>query len=342
MEEPTAAGTPVRWGILSTAKIGRAHVIPALQTSELGEVVAVASRDADRAAEVADGLGIPRAHGSYEALLEDPEVEAVYNPLPNHLHVPWSVRAAEAGKHVLCEKPIGLDAEEARTLLAARDRTGVTIGEAFMVHTHPQWIEVRDRVRRGELGELRLVTCQFSYYKDDPDDIRYRREWGGGGLMDIGCYAVHISRWLFDTEPERVASLVHRDPRLDVDTLTSGILDFGHGRATFTCGTLMVPFQRVQVLGTRARIEIEIPFNAPPDRACRIRIDDGSDLAGEGVRTVELEPVDQYAAQGDAMARAIRGEAPVPVPLEDSVGNMAVIDALFRSETSRQWEAPEA
>ncbi|MDX1673939.1 MAG: Gfo/Idh/MocA family oxidoreductase [Longimicrobiales bacterium] len=336
------SGTPVRWGILSTAKIGRDHVIPALQRSQRGEVVALASRDGDRARRVADALGIPTAYSSYEALLEDPQVEAIYNPLPNHLHVPWSVRAAEAGKHVLCEKPIGLDADEARRLAEARDRTGVVVAEAFMVRTHPQWLEVRDRVWRGELGELRSVACQFSYYKDDPNDIRSRPEWGGGGLMDIGCYAVHIARWLFDAEPERVVALVRRDPDTEVDTLTSGILDFGAGRATFTCGTLMVPYQRVQVLGSRGRIEVEIPFNAPADRPCRIRIDDGSDLAGAGVRTVELDPIDQYAAQGDAVGRAIRDGGPVPVPVDDSVRNMAVLDALFRSETSGRWEVPES
>lgn len=342
MDEPDPGGTPVRWGILSTAKIGREHVIPALQASERGEVVALASRDGARARKAADALGIPRAYGSYEALLDDPEVEAIYNPLPNHLHVPWSIRVAEAGKHVLCEKPIGLNAADARRLLEARDRTGVVVAEAFMVRTHPQWLDVEGRVRRGELGELRSIACHFSYYKDDPEDIRSRREWGGGGLMDIGCYAVHIARWLFDAEPGRVIALIHRDPELDVDTLTSGILDFGTGRATFTVGMRMVPYQRVQVLGTRGRIEIEVPFNAPPEHACRIHIDDGRDVTGSGIRTIELDPVDQYAAQGDAVARAIRGQVPVPVPMEDSVSNMAVLDALVRSEESGRWEQPGA
>ena len=331
---------PVRWGVLSTARIGVRKVIPAMQASPLCEVVAIASRDADRARRAAEELGIAGAHGSYGALLKDPEVEAVYNPLPNHLHVPWSIRAAEAGKHVLCEKPVGLDADEARRLLAARDRTGVTVAEAFMVRTHPQWIEARDRVRRGELGDLRLVTCEFSYFKDDPEDVRSRREWGGGGLLDIGCYAVHIARWLYAREPDRVVSLVHRDPSQGVDTLTSGILDFGGGRrATFTCGTRMVPFQRVQIFGTEGRVEIEIPFNAPPDRPCRILID-GPDGPGPDTREILTDPVDQYTTQGAAVSRAIRGVGAVPVPLEDAVANMAVLDALFRSETSGAWETP--
>ncbi|MFW5947679.1 MAG: Gfo/Idh/MocA family protein, partial [Gemmatimonadota bacterium] len=240
---------PVRWGILSTAKIAVEKVIPAMQAAPLCDVVAIASRDADRARRAADSLGIPVSHGSYEALLEDPSVEAIYNPLPNHLHVLWSVRAAEAGKHVLCEKPVAMDAAEARELVEARDRTGVVMAEAFMIRTHPQWLDVRDRVRRGEPGELRLVACQFSYFNDDPSNIRNQLEAGGGALMDIGCYAVHVSRWLFDAEPRRVVARIDRDPDFGTDVLTSGILDFGTGRGTFTCGTRLVPYQRVQVLG---------------------------------------------------------------------------------------------
>lgn len=331
---------PVRWGVLGTADIGLKKVIPAMQAVDHCDVVAIASRDADRARRAAADLGIERAHGSYEALLADPAVEAIYNPLPNHLHVPWSIRAANAGKHVLCEKPVGLKAAEARQLLEVRDRTGVIMAEAFMIRTHPQWLEVRDRVRQGALGELRLVACQFSYFNDDPSDIRNQRELGGGALMDIGCYAVHASRWLFDAEPRRVLARVHRDPDFDTDILTSGILDFGTGRGTFTCGTQLVPYQRVQVLGTRGRIEVEIPFNAPPEHTCRIRIDDGRDPRGTGVRELTFEPVDQYGTQGVAFARAVRGAGRVPVPLEDAVGNMAVIDALFRSEKSADWETP--
>ncbi|HUE77056.1 MAG TPA: Gfo/Idh/MocA family oxidoreductase, partial [Longimicrobiales bacterium] len=233
----------------------------------------------------------------------------------------------------------GLDGGEARRLLEARDRTGVIIAEAFMVRTHPQWLEVLKRVRRGDLGELRLVSCHFSYFKDDFSDIRYQRESGGGGFLDIGCYAVHIARWVLDAEPRRVVSLVDRHPTHGVDVFTSAILDFGHARATFTVGTLMVPYQRVQILGTRGRIEVEIPFNAPPDRPCRVLVDGGGAL-GEDIEHIRVDPVDQFAAQGDAVSRAIRGLGPVPVPVEDSVGNMNVLDALFRSETSGAWEKP--
>jgi predicted dehydrogenase len=340
MDQPTTL-PPVRWGVLGAAKIARTKVIPAMQRGHASRVVAIASRDEERARTAAEELGIPRAHGSYEALLEDPEVEAVYNPLPNHLHVPWSIRAAEAGKHVLCEKPVGLDAAEVRRLIATRDRTGVRIGEAFMVRTHPQWLAAREMVRSGRIGELRLVTGHFSYFKRDPGDIRSRPEYGGGALMDIGCYPVTLSRWLFGQEPRRVLALIERDPELGVDHLTAGLLDFPGGQASFTCSMQLVPFQRMQVMGTKGRVEVEIPFNAPPDRPCRILVDDGRDLSGAGAETVEFPAVDQYTLQGDRFSEAVRGRGEVPVPLEDSLANLAVIDALFRSAESGRWEVPD-
>jgi predicted dehydrogenase len=333
-----AAGR-VRWGILSTADIGVRKVIPGMRTAANAEVVAIGSRDAAKAASVAASLGIPRAHGSYEALLADPDVDAVYNPLPNHLHVPWSVRAAEAGKHVLCEKPIALAADEARTLLAARDRTGVQIAEAFMVRAHPQWLAVRDLVRDGRIGELRVVAGHFSYFLDDPTDVRSRVEWGGGALLDIGCYPIMLARWLFGAEPLAVVGLVERDPSLGVDRLTSGMLRFARGQATFTCSAQLVPHQRMQLFGTSGRIDVEGPFSPAPEQAARIRLDDGS-VPGAAGEAIEFAPVDQYALQADRFAEAVRGVGEVPVPLEDAIGNMAVLDALFRSAGSGRWEAP--
>jgi predicted dehydrogenase len=264
----------------------------------------------------------------------------VYNPLPNHLHVPWSIRAADAGKHVLCEKPIALSAAEARALLAARDRTGVQIGEAFMVRTHPQWEKVRELIAADRIGELRLVVGHFSYYRRDFNDIRSRVDFGGGALMDIGCYPITLSRWLFDAEPLEVIAQIERDPDMQVDRLASGMLRFAAGQASFTCSGQLVPHQRMQIFGTRARIEVEIPFNAPPDSACRIYVDGGGDLAGRGRETIELPVVDQYTLQGDRFSDAIRGAGQVPVRLEDAIGNMAVIDALFRSADTRRWEVP--
>jgi predicted dehydrogenase len=332
--------SPVRWGVLGAANIALNKVIPAMQRGRASRIVAIASRDLAKARAAADRLGIPRAYGSYEELLADPDVEAVYNPLPNHLHVPWSIRAADAGKHVLCEKPIALSAAEARALLAARDRTGVQIGEAFMVRTHPQWERVRELIDADRIGELRVIVGHFSYYRRDFNDIRSRLDFGGGALMDIGCYPITLSRWLFDAEPLEVIAQIERDPDMQVDRLASGMLRFAAGQASFTCSGQLVPHQRMQIFGTRARIEVEIPFNAPPDSACRIYVDGGGDLAGRGRETIELPVVDQYTLQGDRFSDAIRGAGQVPVRLEDAIGNMAVIEALFRSADTRQWEVP--
>ncbi len=333
--------TPVRWGVLGAANIAIKAVIPALQRSRLCQVLAIASREGEKGRIAAKGLGIPQAYGSYAELLGDPEIEAIYNPLPNHLHVPWTIRAAEAGKHVLCEKPIARSAEEARRLLAVRDRTGVQIAEAFMVRTHPQWLAARELITRGRIGELRLVNGHFSYFRRDPADIRSRVEWGGGALLDVGCYPITMSRWMFGAEPTEVIGLVERDPDLGVDRLASGILQFPTGQATFTCGGQLVLHQRMQLLGNRGRIELQIPFNALADRPWRILVDDGHDLAGAGIETVEGPAVDQYQLQGEEFSRAVRGKGAVPVPLEDAIGNMAVLDALFRSAATRRWERPE-
>jgi predicted dehydrogenase len=329
---------PVRWGILGAANIALQRVIPAMQASALAQVVAIASRDIAKARAAASRSGIPRAYGSYQELIDDPDIEAIYNPLPNHLHVPWSIRAAERGKHVLCEKPIALTAREARDLLEARDRTGVQIGEAFMVRTHPQWHKVREIIASGRIGELRLIAGHFSYYRRDAGDIRSRVEWGGGALMDVGCYPITISRWLFAAEPTEVVGLIERDPDLQVDRLTSGLLRFGKGQATFSCAGQLVHYQAMQIFGTTGRICVEIPFNPPLDDECRVFVDDGRDVAGGGIETITFPPVDQYTLQADRFSEAIRGVGNVPVSLEDAMGNMAVIDALFRSAESRQWE----
>src|SRR6201996_4887217 len=332
----------VRWGVLSTAAIGIKKVLPAMQKGEWSAITAIASRDFSKAQESAKALGIAKAYGSYEELLADPEIEAIYNPLPNQLHVPWSIKAAEAGKHVLCEKPISLTVAEAKSLLAVEQKTGVKIGEAFMVRTHPQWLRSRELIKSGRIGELRSVVGSFSYFNTDPANIRNIAEYGGGGMMDIGCYPINTSRFLFGEEPLRVSGVLENDPNFHTDRLTSAILEFPSGHAVFTCSTQIVPYQRIQVLGTKGRIEIEIPFNAPVDKPCRLFVDDGSDLAGGGI-TVETLPVcDQYTIQGDEFSKAIREGRPVPVPLSDAVKNMAVIEAVFRSARSGAWEKPEA
>ena len=333
-------GNKVRWGVLGVAGIAVRKVIPALQKGQWTEVTAIASRDRIKAQDSARALGIARAYGSYEELLSDSEIEVIYNPLPNHLHVPWTLKAAEAGKHVLCEKPLGLTAEEARTLLAVRERAGVKIGEAFMVRTHPQWLRARELIASGRIGELRSIMGFFSYFNRDPKNIRNNPAFGGGALMDIGCYPIMTSRLAFGEEPSRVMGSVERDPDMKIDRLTSAILDFPSGQSIFTCSTQLVPYQRMQFLGTRGRIEIEVPFNAPNDRPCRVFIDDGRDVFGGGVSTEALPTCDQYTIQGDAFSRAVREGGGVPVSVEDGIKNMSVIDAVFRSAESGQWERP--
>jgi predicted dehydrogenase len=329
----------VRWGILGVAKIATTKVIPGMQRGRLTEVAGIASRDGAKADAAAGRLGIAKAYGSYDALLDDPDIDAVYIPLPNHLHVPWSTRAAERGKHVLCEKPIALSAAEARDLIAVRDRTGVLIQEAFMVRAHPQWIRARDIVRSGRIGDVRSMIGYFSYFNDDPTNIRNIAAFGGGGLMDVGCYLINTSRFIFEREPARVAGLLDRDPRSGVDRLSSMLLDYAGAQAVGTCSTQMTPYQRINILGTRGRIEIEIPFNAPPDRPCRLLVDPDGDPAGRNVEDIRVDVCDQYTLQGDLFSQAILDGGPAPIRLEDAVANMACIDAVFRSADSGRWEA---
>jgi predicted dehydrogenase len=330
----------VRWGILGAANIALTKVIPAIQATAHSRVDAIASRDVGNAQSSATALGIPRAYGSYEELIADGEIDAIYNPLPNHLHVPWSVRAADANKHVLCEKPIAMSAGEARTLRDARDRNGVVVAEAFMVRSHPQWIAVKGLIDAGTLGELRLVSGHFSYFRRDPNDIRSQLEWGGGALMDIGCYPITLSRWLFGAEPVEVIGQIERDPDMKIDRLASALLRFPNGQATFACAGQLVPYQKMLIYGTSGRIEVEIPFNAPADRPCRAFVDDGSQLGGLAAKPIEFDAIDQYALQADRFVEAIRGGREAPVTIDDAIANMAVIDAVFRSAETRTWESP--
>jgi predicted dehydrogenase len=332
----------VRWGILGVARIATQKVIPAMQRGELSEVVGIASRDRTKAEQAAGALGIQKVYGSYAEMLADAEIEAVYNPLPNHLHVPVSIQAAEAGKHVLCEKPIGMGVAEALELMAVRDRTGVIIEEAFMVCTHPQWVRVIDLVRSGRIGQLRYVVGSFGYHNLNPQNIRNIAEYGGGALMDIGCYPIKTSRMVFGEEPIRVAGTVVQDRRFGTDMLTSAVLEYPAGHCIFSCSTQSVANQMFQIVGTTGRIEIEIPINAIPGERMRLRIDDGSDLRRSTVVVEEVVACDQYTIQGDLFSKAVRQAGSAPVPLEDSLRNMAVIEAVFRSAQSGRWEEPEA
>jgi predicted dehydrogenase len=330
----------VKWGVLGVASIAARKVIPAMQKGQWSEVAAIASRDLAKAEKAAKELGIPKAYGSYEELLADDEIEAVYNPLPNHLHVPWSIKAAEAGKHVLCEKPIGCDAADAQELLRVRERTGVRIGEAFMVRTHPQWLRVKELARNGKIGQLKSMVTVFSYFNRDSANVRHKPEWGGGGLLDIGCYPITLSRWIFGEEPLRVTGTLELDPDFATDRLASGIMEFSNGQSVFTCGTQTNYFQRMELLGTTGRLAVEIPFNAPNDCPTQITVADGMAIYGGKVQVEEIATCDQYTIQGDAFSRAIRENTEVPVPVEDAIANMKVIDAIFRAAKTGQWVTP--
>ncbi|HXX45677.1 MAG TPA: Gfo/Idh/MocA family oxidoreductase [Candidatus Acidoferrales bacterium] len=331
----------IRWGVLGVASIAVRRVIPAMQKCEWGEIAAIASRDDRKAEEAARTLGIAKPYGSYDALLADPEIDAIYIPLPNHLHVAWSIRAAEAGKHVLCEKPLGINAAEVRRLIEARDRAGVKIGEAFMVRTHPRWLRVLELIRSGRIGELRLIHGFFGYFNRNLQDVRNIAEFGGGALLDIGCYGVTLSRFLFGEEPSRAMGLLERDREMKTDRLASTMFEFPSGQSTFSCTTQLAYHQRMILFGTKGRIEIDRPINPPIDQPSRIVIDDNpSDPTGSGIASETIDICNQFTIQGDLFARAILEGAEVPVPLEDSLRNMSAIDAIFRSAESGKWEKP--
>jgi len=331
----------VKWGILGVGSLVRRRVMPALLQCKHSEVTAIASRSLEKAQAFASETKIPKAYGSYEELLADPEIEAVYNPLPNHLHVPWSIEAARKRKHVLCEKPLSLTVAEARKLLEARDEYNVKIAEAFMVRTHPQWVRTEELVRQGKIGKLRSSVGYFSYYSVDPANARNVLEFGGGGLYDIGCYPIKTTRFVFGEEPVRVIGCVERDPSFKTDRLTSAILEYPSGQAIFTCSTQNLYYQRMQFLGTKGRIDVEIPFNAPTDRPTRIFVDDGTDMFGTGLTTESFPVCNQFTIQSDLFSIAVRENKEVVNPLEDAILNMAVIEAIFRSAETGKWEVPE-
>jgi predicted dehydrogenase len=333
-------GRKISWGVLGAAKIGVEKVIPAMQRGEASRVDAIASRDIAKARRAAAELGIAKAYGSYEELLADSSIEAVYNPLPNELHVPWTIRALEAGKHVLSEKPIALNAAEAGALIEARQRSGKLVAEAFMVRFHPQWRRAREIARSGAIGAPRAIQTFFSYRLTDADNIRNRPP-GGGGLYDIGCYAILTARYVFAAEPTRVVATLDVDPGFGTDRLGSALIEFPDGRhLTFTCATQLADYQRATIVGELGRVEIAIPFNAPIDRPTRITIDNGADLVGGAARVEEFPVCDQYTLQGDAFSRAVLDGTPLEFPIEDAIANMRVIDAAFRSARGGGWETP--
>jgi predicted dehydrogenase len=337
----------VVWGVLGASHFALAAAIPAMQRAPLVELRAIASRSLVKAQQAAQQANVTHAYGSYEQLLADPEIEAIYNPLPNDLHVPWSIAAARAGKHVLCEKPIALSAQQAQQLAQVQRETGKLVAEAFMLRYHPQWRAVIELIASGRIGQVRAVQTAFSYSNSDLENIRNRKAAGGGALYDIGCYAINTARLIFGCEPERVVGVCARDASSGCDSLTSAILDFGVGQASFVVGTQHVPYQRVHVFGTRGHLELEIPFNAPHDRPCKVYVDDG--FVGSSDFTVsqssddraELVPIvagNHYVLQWQAFSEAIRNGTPIENDMASAVANMRAIDAIFRSAASERWE----
>jgi predicted dehydrogenase len=331
-----AAGTrggntrKIRWGVLSTARIGIAKVIPGMQQGASCDVTAIASRDIGRAREAAARLAIPKAYGNYEDLLGDPDIDAVYIPLPNHLHAPWTIAAARSGKHVLCEKPLALGSAEAAEMVDACRQAKVRLMEAFMYRLHPQWVKIREILESGRLGRLTAIQSFFSYKLLDPKNIRNIPEYGGGSLMDIGCYCVNLSRMLFGQEPRRVRGSLYRDPGLGVDILSSGILEFEAGHSTFTCATQAEPHQRVLIIGTEGRLQVETPFNIPPDYPTRLHLTIGGTFSQAGETEVLVVPAaDKFTIQGDLFSQAILKKRPVPIPPQDAIANMQVMEELL-------------
>ena len=326
----------LNWGILSTAKIGIEKVIPAMQQGKLSKIVAIASRTHESAREAAKNLKIPKPFGSYQDLLDDTSIDAVYIPLPNHMHVPWTIKALAANKHVLCEKPIALTATEAKELLKETEKfPHLKVMEAFMYRHHPQWIRALELINGGGIGMVKTIHSFFSYYNDDPENIRNMVDIGGGGLMDIGCYCISLARLIFDEEPQRVFGKIEYDPGFETDRICSGILDFVQGTSTFTCSTQLVPYQRVNVFGTKGRIEIEIPFNAPPDKPCKMLFQNN-----EIIEEIEIKICDQYTIQGDLFSLAVLKNEKVPTPIEDAVENMKVLEAVIQSAEKEEWCTP--
>ena len=326
----------IHWGILSTAKIGIEKVIPAMQQGKHCEMAAIASRTQESARETAKNLKIPKSYGSYQELLDDTSIDAVYIPLPNHMHVPWTIKALAAGKHVLCEKPIALTVAEAEKMLQESHKyPHLKVMEGFMYRYHPQWLRALELINEGGIGTVKTVHSFFSYYNNDPENIRNMADIGGGGLMDIGCYCISLARLIFDAEPQRVMGKIEYDPEFKTDRLCSGILDFGQGTSTFTCSTQLVPYQRVNIFGTKGRIEIEIPFNAPPDQPCRMLLQ-----CNDKIEEIELERCNQYTIQGDLFSLAVLNNEKVPTPLEDAVANMKVIEAIVQSVDKENWGMP--
>lgn len=326
---------PVRFGIVSTAKIARDWVIPAMQAVPECEVVAITSRDTNRAASVAAQFGIPRHFGSLAEMLADPEVEAVYIPTPNSAHVGETIEAARAGRHVLCEKPIALDAAEARQLIDVQRKTGVQMSEAFMVRYHPRWLAAREIVRSGRLGKVTQIHATYSVLNDNPDDIRFNPELGGGALGDVGVYPITAARFLFEDEPFAATATFQKLNPAGVDVAVSGILEFPDHCSLLFSGALLQAWSHwIMVIGSEGWMEIPIAVWPSAEEETVIRLRGRIDLNDADIEVLTFPPANQYEHEVREFARAVRGMAPQAWPIENAVAGMRVLDAVRKSAST--------
>ena len=326
----------MNWGVLGVAKIAMESVIPAMLGSEHYTVLGIASRDHERAKTAANKLSIPKTYGSYEALIADPEIDIVYIPLPNHLHFTYVLKCIEAGKHVLCEKPITLKSEEIEKLIVARDKHHVKVGEAFMVKCHPQWIKAKELVQNGHLGKVGLVQGSFNYYNVDPANIRNVDTYGGGAMWDIGCYPVMTSRFVLGEEPLKVIGMMEKDQAFGTDRLSSVMMKFPSAQVVFSVSTQLTNHQRMTFMGDKQNLEVKIPFNAPKDQATQLTLNPG-DILNNNNEDIFLEVCDQYSLQAEAFSKAVKHDTAVPVSLEDALANTRVLEAIFKSVAEGRW-----
>jgi predicted dehydrogenase len=345
--KPPAGVEPVHWGVLGVAAIATSRFIPAMKDASAATLVAIASRDAAKARAVAQEFGVPRHFGSYDDLLRDPDIDAVYIPLPNHLHVEWSVRAMDAGKHVLCEKPLCLASGDVLKVRAARERTGRHIEEAFSYRNHPQWTKIAEVLDAGAIGEPRAVQCTLAKRFLDPNDIRNNPEQGGGALYDIGSYAISACTAIFHRAPARAVAAIDRDPDFGIDRLSTALLDYGDCHASFTVGSQTGPsawatHQQFSVLATNGWLRCDFPFAHGRPTACHVFVGDEKSHGAFETSSYRFEPVNQYALQVERFSRCLRGE-PVPSwPIDDALLTLRVIEALFASAKRGQWQAVAA
>ncbi len=324
---------PMKLGILGVSSHFIKRVLFPLKKSTLIEIYAISSRSKDKAKEASEKYDIPKYYSTYEELIKDKSIELVFIPLPNNLHAEWIKKCADHGKHILCEKPIALNAKEATECINYAKSKNVYIMEAFMYKFHPQWKRTLELIQMGEIGNINFINTTFGYNNPDPNNIRNIKETGGGSLMDIGCYAISVPRFLLQSEPLRVISLMNYDRIFQTDILSSAILDFGYARATFNISTKTYPFQKVEIHGTQGIIIVQIPFNTFSDVKAKITV-----MTSVGLREISFELVDHYQLEFEEFVNVIRNNKPSPIPIEDAINNMKVIDAIIKSNKSCEWE----